>query len=49
MTAIIKKIALLFPIIAGTCWECSGVFVRFLDGTGFDNITNTFVPSEQFS
>ena len=42
MTTIIKKIALLFPIIAGTCWGCSGVFVRFLDGTGFDNITITF-------
>ena len=38
----LKKFALLLPIIAGTCWGCSGVFVRVLDETGFDNITITF-------
>ena len=38
----LKKIALLLPIIAGTCWGCSGVFVRILDETGFNIITITF-------
>ena len=42
MTGILKKIAFLLPIIAGTCWGCCGVFVRVLDEAGFDNITITF-------
>ena len=37
----VKKIALLLPIIAGTCWGCCGIFVRILDDIGFDNITIT--------
>ena len=36
-----KKIAFTFPIIAGTCWGCCGVFVRVLQAAGFDNITIT--------
>lgn len=37
-----KKIALLFPIIAGTCWGCAPLFIRTLYTAGFDNITITF-------
>lgn len=37
-----KKIALLLPIIAGTCWGCAPLFIRTLFSAGFDNITITF-------
>lgn len=37
-----KKIALLLPIIAGACWGCMGLFIRTLYAEGFDNITITF-------
>lgn len=42
MTDIMRKIACLFPIIAGAYWGCCGVFVRVLDEAGFNNITITF-------
>lgn len=37
-----KRIALLLPILSGTCWGSAGVFVRVLYEAGFDNITITF-------
>ena len=36
-----KRFAYLLPLIAGTCWGCTGIFVRTLDDAGFDNITIT--------
>ena len=35
------RFAYLLPLIAGTCWGCTGIFVRTLDDAGFDNITIT--------
>lgn len=37
-----RRLAIFLPLIAGTCWGCTGVFVRTLDRAGFDNITITF-------
>ena len=37
-----RRLAILLPLIAGTCWGCTGIFVRTLDKAGFDNITITF-------
>ncbi|MGX8774814.1 MAG: DMT family transporter [Bacillota bacterium] len=37
-----RRFAYLLPLIAGTCWGCTGIFVRTLDKAGFDNITITF-------
>ena len=37
-----NRFAYLLPLIAGTCWGCTGIFVRTLDRAGFDNITITF-------
>ncbi len=34
-----NKFAVLMPLIAGTCWGASGVFVRTLSAAGFNNIT----------
>jgi len=42
MTGVTKKLALLLPLLAGTCWGCCGGFVRVLDEAGFNNITITF-------
>ena len=36
-----KRFAYLLPLIAGTGWGCTGLFVRTLDDAGFDNITIT--------
>ena len=36
-----NRIAIALPLIAGTCWGCTGVFVRTLYDAGFDNITIT--------
>ena len=36
-----NRFAYFLPLIAGTCWGCTGVFVRTLDDVGFDNITIT--------
>lgn len=36
-----KRFAYILPIIAGTCWGCTGIFVRTLDEAGFDNLTIT--------
>ena len=36
-----NRFAYCLPLIAGTCWGCTGVFVRTLDDAGFDNITIT--------
>ena len=36
-----KKLALLFPIIAGSCWGCCGVFVRVLTAAGLNSVTIT--------
>ena len=36
------RFAYILPLIAGTCWGCTGIFVRTLDDAGFDNITITF-------
>lgn len=37
-----KKIALLLPILAGTCWGSAALFIRALYDAGFDNVTITF-------
>jgi len=37
-----NRFAYLLPLIAGTCWGCTGIFVRTLDDAGLDNITITF-------
>ena len=37
-----KKLAITFPVIAGACWGCFGIFIRILYRAGFDNITITF-------
>lgn len=37
-----RRIAIIFPIIAGACWGCCGVFVRVLEAFGFNNVTITF-------
>ena len=34
-----KKIAMLFPLIAGSCWGAGGIFVRTLKTAGFGNIS----------
>ena len=34
-----KKIAILFPLIAGSCWGAGGIFVRTLKTAGFGNIS----------
>ena len=39
---IMSRVAYALPLIAGTCWGCTGVFVRTLDGAGFNAITITF-------
>lgn len=38
----IRRIAILLPILAGTCWGIAGIFIRILDGVGFDNLTIIF-------
>lgn len=38
----IKRLAITFPLIAGTCWGGVGIFVRFLDEAQFDNMTIIF-------
>jgi drug/metabolite transporter (DMT)-like permease len=37
-----NRLAVVFPVIAGTCWGSAGVFVRVLYRAGFDVITITF-------
>ena len=32
----------MLPVLAGVCWGSSGVFVRFMDSAGFENMTITF-------
>ena len=40
-----KKIAPLFPLLAGVLWGLTGIFVRNLNGIGIDNFQLTFFRS----
>lgn len=37
-----KKLAVLLPVVAGICWGITGIFIRYLDGTGLDNPSIVF-------
>lgn len=37
-----KKIITLFPVLAGICWGSAGIFVRWLQAAGLDNLTIIF-------
>ena len=42
MTGVTKKLALLLPLLAGTCWGCCGGFVLFSGNRRFSTKFKSF-------